>query len=87
MSSESVAAYFTPAPAAAAAAVEDPNAPVWTRDMDDMLRMVLRQRRFDFAQTSVQLQRYILQARGAPRSPQSEHMSPRPCFKPPRRAS
>ena len=72
---ESAAVYFTPAPSDVAARVEDPNAPVWTRDMDDMLRMVLRQRRFDFTQTSVQLQRYILQV-GAGRA----GLAPRPAL-------
>ena len=40
-----------------------PTAPIWTRDMDDMLRMVLRQRVFDFDETALQIQRYILRVR------------------------
>lgn len=43
--------------------VHAPTTPMWTRDMDDMLRMVLRQRVFNFDETASQIQRYILRVR------------------------
>jgi hypothetical protein len=36
---------------------------VWTNDMDDMLRIILRQRSFDFQSASEQMRRYISQVR------------------------
>ena len=57
-----VAAYFAqPAAEPVEDVVPEAEREAWTRDMDDMLRMIVRQRKFDFAQASVQMQRYILQ--------------------------
>ncbi|KAL1503168.1 hypothetical protein AB1Y20_011227 [Prymnesium parvum] len=39
------------------------DAPPWTRDMDDMLRITLRQRAFDFEQASAQISRYVMRVR------------------------
>lgn len=60
-----LAAHFSH-PALGSRATEDalePPSLVWTADMDDMLRINIRQREFDFATASAALQRYILQVR------------------------
>ena len=65
METAATPALFFSHPALSSSPIEgppnDPAPIIWTADMDDMLRIVIRQRQFDFKLAAEHIRRYIVQ--------------------------